>query len=132
VTRCVRLPFNGDTCDVSSGGDLSGSAGDERPPPVGGTGGEGVQQGPPTRRGRMRHRAHKVRLWSWTTLLVVAVVVIIALIVDNTRKVDIGWVFGSGKVSLVWIILSAAIVGWLAGLATSFVVRRRMRRVARR
>jgi uncharacterized integral membrane protein len=54
--------------------------------------------------------------------------VIIALIVDNTRRVKIGWVVGSSRTSLVWIILVAAIVGWLAGLATSFVVRRRLRR----
>jgi uncharacterized integral membrane protein len=117
---------------VDSGGDLGGKAGDERPAPVSPTAGEGLQGAPTTRRGRMRHRAHKVRLWSWTTLLVVAVVVIVALVVDNTRRVEIGWVFGKGKVSLVWIILIAAIVGWLAGLATSFIMRRRMRRVAGR
>ena len=60
-------------------------------------------------------------------MLVGALVVIIALIVDNTHRVKIGWVFGSSRTSLVWIILVAAIVGWLAGLATGFVVRRRIR-----
>ena len=79
----------------------------------------------------MRHRARRFRLYSWTTLLVAAVVVLVALVVDNTRKVEIGWVFGSGHASLVWVILIAALVGWLAGLATSFVVRRRMRRTRR-
>jgi uncharacterized integral membrane protein len=82
----------------------------------------------PTRGERLRHRAHQARLYGWTALLVAALVVIIALIVDNTRQVKIGWVFGSSHTSLVWIILAAAIVGWLAGLATSFVVRRRIRR----
>lgn len=94
--------------------------------------GEPVSAGGTTRRARLRHRARKVRLYSWTTLLVATVVVIIALIVDNTRKVEIGWVFGSGQVSLVWIILIAAIVGWLGGLATSYLVRRRVRRGNRR
>ena len=83
---------------------------------------------PVTRGERLRHRAHQIRLYGWTTLLVVALVIIIALIVDNTRRVTIGWVFGSNRASLVWIILVAAIVGWVAGLATSFVVRRRIRR----
>jgi uncharacterized integral membrane protein len=75
------------------------------------------------RRERLRHRAHQLRLYSW-----MALVVIIALIVDNTSEVKIAWVFGSSRTSLPWIILVAAIVGWLAGLATSFVVRRRIRR----
>ena len=83
---------------------------------------------PATRRDRLRLRAHRVRLYGWTTLLVAALVVIIALILDNTRRVELGWVFGTSRTSLVWIIVVAAIVGWLAGLATSFVVRRRIRR----
>ena len=82
----------------------------------------------PQARERLRHRAHQIRLYGWAALLLVALVVIIALIVDNTRRVKIGWVLGSSRTSLVWIILVAAMVGWLAGLATSFVVRRRLRR----
>jgi uncharacterized integral membrane protein len=89
---------------------------------------QAVPAPPATRRERLRHRAHQVRLYSWTTLLVAALVVIIALIVDNTHQVKIGWVFGSSHASLVWIILVAAIVGWFAGMATSFVIRRRIRR----
>ncbi|HZP72888.1 MAG TPA: LapA family protein [Gaiellaceae bacterium] len=83
---------------------------------------------PIARRDRLRQRAHQARLYGWTALLIIALVVIIALIVDNTRRVTIGWVFGSSRTSLVWIIVVAAIVGWFAGLATSFVVRRRIRR----
>jgi uncharacterized integral membrane protein len=76
----------------------------------------------------LRHRAQQVRFYGWTMLLVISLVIIIGLIVDNTHQVKIGWVFGSSHASLVWIILVAAVVGWLAGLATSFVVRRRIRR----
>jgi uncharacterized integral membrane protein len=86
---------------------------------------------PSTRGARVRHRAHRFKLYSWTTFLVVAIVVIVALVVDNTRKVEIGWVFGTGHASLVWVILIAALVGWLAGLGTSFVVRRRIGRARR-
>ena len=84
-----------------------------------------------TRRERLRHRAHRARLYGWTALLVAALVVIVALIVDNTGRVRVGWVFGSSRTSLVWVIVVAAIVGWLAGLATSFVVRRRIRRASK-
>jgi uncharacterized integral membrane protein len=83
-----------------------------------------------TRRERLRHGAHRVRLYSWTMLLVAAFIVIVGLIVDNTRQVKIGWVFGGTHTSLVWVILTAAIVGWLAGLATSVVLRRRTRRAS--
>lgn len=82
----------------------------------------------PQRRERLRHRARQIRLYGWASLLLVALVVLIALIVDNTRRVKLGWVLGSSRTSLVWIILVAALVGWLAGLATSFIVRRRVRR----
>jgi uncharacterized integral membrane protein len=61
-------------------------------------------------------------------VLVAALIVIIALIVDNTRQVKVGWVFGSSHASPVWILLVAAVFGWLGGLATSFVLRRRVRR----
>jgi uncharacterized integral membrane protein len=97
-------------------------------PPESAAPAETVPAPPATRRERLRHRVRQVRLYSWATLLVAALVVIIALIVDNTRQVKIGWIFGSSYASLVWIILVAAIVGWFAGLATSFVVRRRSRR----
>ena len=85
-----------------------------------------------TRRERLRHRAHQVRIYGWTALLVAALVVIVGLIVDNTRQVEIGWVFGSGHASLVWITLVAAVVGWVGGLATSIVVRRWIRRADER
>jgi uncharacterized integral membrane protein len=83
---------------------------------------------PATRPERLRRRVHHVRLYGWTALLVAALVVIVALVVDNTHRVKIGWVFGSSHASLVWVILVPAVIGWLAGLATSFVVRRRIRR----
>jgi uncharacterized integral membrane protein len=89
---------------------------------------EAAPSSPTTRRDRLRHRAHQIRLYGWTALLVAALIVLVALVADNTRRVKVGWVFGSSHASLVWIILVAAIVGWLAGLATSFVVRRRIRR----
>ena len=55
-------------------------------------------------------------------------VILIALVVANTGRVKVSWVLGSTRQSLVWIILAAAIVGWLAGIVTSVLFRRRTRR----
>jgi len=42
--------------------------------------------------------------------------------------VKLDWAVGSTKASLVWIILAAAVLGWLLGIATSVVFRHRTRR----
>jgi uncharacterized integral membrane protein len=60
--------------------------------------------------------------------LVALIVVLIALVVANIRQVKLGWVVGSGHASLVWIILAAAVLGWLLGMLTSVVFRLRTRR----
>ena len=62
--------------------------------------------------------------WRW----VISGVVLIALVAANTRQVTLSWVVGTGHASLVWIILAAAVLGWLLGIFTSVVVRLRTRR----
>jgi hypothetical protein len=42
--------------------------------------------------------------------------------------VKVGWVFGYSHISLVFLVVFATLVGWLLGIATSFLVRRRTRR----
>jgi uncharacterized integral membrane protein len=59
---------------------------------------------------------------------VAALVILILLIAANTRSVKVDWVVGSTRASLVWIILAAAVLGWLLGIATSVVFRYRTRR----
>jgi uncharacterized integral membrane protein len=81
-----------------------------------------------TRALRFARHGRRARLYAWVVLLVAALVVLVALVVANTRSVKLSWVFGSTHASLVWIILVAAIVGWLAGIATSILLRRRTRR----
>jgi uncharacterized integral membrane protein len=83
----------------------------------------------PTRLERMRRRWRHVRLYTSTALLVLAVAYGIGLIASNTRHVKVSWVFGSGHASLVWITLGTAVAGWLAGIATSMLLRRRHRRL---
>ncbi len=76
---------------------------------------------------RLRRRARRARVYAWTAILVLTIVIIVALIAANTSRVKISWVFGDTRERLVWIILVAALVGWVAGIATGVVARRRIR-----
>jgi len=77
---------------------------------------------------RLRRHGHQTRLYAWAFSLLALLVVVIALAVANTRQVKLSWVVGSSDASLVWIILAAAVLGWLLGIATSVVFRLRTRR----
>lgn len=72
-----------------------------------------------TRRERSRRKAHRSRLHGYAILAVALVAFLIALAVSNTAQVKVNWVFGSSHVSLVWLVLFAAILGWLLGLAAT-------------
>jgi uncharacterized integral membrane protein len=76
----------------------------------------------------LRRQAHSARLYTSAFLLVAMLVVLIALVIANTRRVEISWVIGTSEASLVWIIVAAAILGWLLGIATGVVFRLRTRR----
>jgi uncharacterized integral membrane protein len=77
---------------------------------------------------RLRRHANRTRLYVWAIGMVALLVVTIALAIANTRKVKLSWVVGTTRASLIWIILAAAILGWLLGIATSVVFRLRTRR----
>jgi uncharacterized integral membrane protein len=72
-----------------------------------------------TGRARFRRRAHRSRLHGYAILTVALVAFLIALAVSNTAAVKVSWVFGSSHVSLVWLVLFAAILGWLLGLVAT-------------
>ena len=76
---------------------------------------------------RLARYGHRVRLYASAVGFVLLVSVLIVLIAANTTRVRIGWAFGSTHASLVWVILAAAVLGWLLGIATSVVVRYRTR-----
>jgi uncharacterized integral membrane protein len=80
------------------------------------------------RAARLRRHRQRTGLYAWAFVLVAILVVVIALAVANTRQVKASWVVGTGHASLVWIILGAAVLGWLLGLTTSVVFRLRTRR----
>ena len=72
-----------------------------------------------TRRERSRRKAHRSRLHAYTILAVALIAFLIALAASNTAHVKVNWVFGSSHVSLVWLVLFAAILGWLLGLVAT-------------
>ena len=81
-----------------------------------------------SRRQRLGRHARRTRLYTGAVLLVAALVILILLIAANTRSVKLDWVVGSTHASLIWIILAAAVLGWLLGIATGVVFRHRTRR----
>jgi uncharacterized integral membrane protein len=77
---------------------------------------------------RLRRHGRRTRLYFLAFSFVALLVVLIALVVANTRQVKLSWVVGTSHASLVWIILAAAVLGWLLGIATSVLFRLRTRR----
>jgi uncharacterized integral membrane protein len=82
-----------------------------------------------SRRERLARHSRRTKLYVSAFGLVALIVCLVALILANTRKVKLSWVFGDTQASLVWIILVSAILGWLLGLVIAGLFRRRTRRV---
>src|SRR5579859_4101395 len=76
---------------------------------------DGPIQAGETRRGHSRRMARRTRLHGYALLAVALFAFVIALAADNTGHVKISWLFGTSHVSLLWLILAAAIIGWLLG-----------------
>jgi uncharacterized integral membrane protein len=72
-----------------------------------------------TRTQRFRRKAHRGRLHGYAIVGVAVVAYLVALAASNTTHVKVSWVFGSLHVSLVWLVLFTAVLGWLLGILTS-------------
>jgi uncharacterized integral membrane protein len=94
------------------------------PTPPGPTGAESRAQ-------RLSRHGHRTFLYIWTVAIIAALVILIALIVANTEKVKVSWVFGDGRISLIWLIVGSALAGWLGGVATAILYRFRTRAARR-
>jgi uncharacterized integral membrane protein len=81
-----------------------------------------------TRLQRYARHGHRARLYAGAVAFLVLLAVLIVLISKNTRSVKLDWAVGSTQASLVWIILAAAVLGWLIGIATAVVFAHRTRR----
>jgi len=75
--------------------------------------------GAETRSERFHRKALRGRLHGYAIATVALVGVLIALAASNTASVKVNWLIGSSHVSLVWLVLVTAIVGWLLGLLAS-------------
>ncbi len=80
-----------------------------------------------TRGERFRRKAHRTFLYLYAFSTIALLVCLVALAVANTHQVGFSWVVGSSTVSLVWIVIFSAILGWLLGIVTSAVFRWRTR-----
>jgi uncharacterized integral membrane protein len=68
---------------------------------------------------RFRRKALRSRLYGYAIATVAVIAVLIALAASNTAHVKVNWLIGTSHVSLVWLVLIAAILGWVLGLLTS-------------
>jgi uncharacterized integral membrane protein len=58
---------------------------------------------------------------------IAASVLLILLIARNTRQVKVDYVFGNTQARLIWLVIISAITGWVLGIVTAFLIRRRTR-----
>jgi uncharacterized integral membrane protein len=72
---------------------------------------------------------HRTRLYASVVALIAVGVCLILLIARNTTPVKVDYVFGHTRSRVVWLIVIGAIAGWVLGILTSFILRRRTRRV---
>src|SRR5438876_147962 len=71
--------------------------------------------------------SHRTGLYAALGVAIATVVVLILLIARNTRQVKVDYVFGSSQTRLIWLVIVSAITGWVLGIVTAFLIRRRTR-----
>ena len=72
-------------------------------------------------------RTWQPRLWASLAALALLGSYVIAFVVANDEAVEVSFVFGSARVSLIWVILLSLAIGLLAGVLLSQLYRRRDR-----
>jgi uncharacterized membrane protein YciS (DUF1049 family) len=72
-----------------------------------------------TRGEHFRRKALRGRLHGYAIAAVAFVAVLLALAASNTGQVKANWLIGSSRVSLVWLVFAAGILGWALGLMAS-------------
>ena len=80
-----------------------------------------------SRGARFRRYGHRTRLYLSILLALAALVFLILLIARNADAVTFDYVFGTAHTRLVWLIVISAITGWVLGIVTSYLIRRRTR-----
>ena len=85
---------------------------------------------PPEEESRLQRSlryGHRTGLYVALAFGIAAAVLLILLIARNTRQVKVDYVFGNTQARLVWLVIISAIIGWVLGIVTSFLIRRRTR-----
>jgi len=59
---------------------------------------------------------------------IAVVIYFVLLVIQNRREVKVDYVFGSGEHRLIWLIIVSGFLGWIFGIATMYLARRRRRR----
>jgi len=72
--------------------------------------------------------SHRTGLYASLVVAIATIVLLIFLIAQNTRRVKVDYVFGSSQTRLIWLVIVSAITGWVLGIVTAFLIRRRTRR----
>lgn len=92
---------------------------------------QGKGPGTPEAETRLRRGvrySHRTGLYASLVIAIATIVFLILLIARNTRQVKVDYVFGSTPTRLVWLVIISAITGWVLGIVTGFIIRRRTRR----
>lgn len=71
--------------------------------------------------------SHRTGLYLSLAIALATIVFLILLIARNTTRVKVDYVFGDTKTGLVWLVIISAITGWVLGIVTAFLIRRRTR-----
>jgi uncharacterized integral membrane protein len=78
-------------------------------------------QDPTGRRSKTRERRDNIRIVG----AAVALVLLVAFVLDNSQTVKVGFVFFSTHISLIWVLLIAAVLGALVDRLVILLRRRR-------
>jgi uncharacterized integral membrane protein len=70
---------------------------------------------------------HRSGLYFALAVAIAVLVYLILLIARNTDDVSFDYVFSSARTALIWLIVISSIIGWVLGIITSYLVRRRTR-----
>ncbi|MBA3734067.1 MAG: LapA family protein [Actinobacteria bacterium] len=71
--------------------------------------------------------SHRTGLYLSLAIALATLVFLILLIARNTTRVKVDYVLGNTQARLVWLVIISAITGWVLGIVTGFLVRRRTR-----
>jgi uncharacterized integral membrane protein len=81
-----------------------------------------------TRMQRGLRYGHRTGMYVSLVVALAVIVFLILLIARNTREVKVDYVIDDTQTRLIWLVIISAIAGWVLGITTSFLVRRRTRR----